>query len=310
MNIRGAVWAAIYSLGSLSLLHAQTTWQSDIVIEGDLDVGTTADRGNLRVTGETGGSAGAALRVTGDGGILFNGTYGTGTLPTIPAGPYFLWYPKKSALKVGASYFTDSNIGNLSIGLNGDARGFRSTALNGYAQGDYSFAGGDGYAMGEYSVGIGFGNAYADYAVAIGFLSLAHGVGATSLGYSEADGDSSTAFSYGAAMGQFSVAFGGGDGEIGNSQFSMATGESSIAIGGGSLAHAFSSVVIGAGTADGNPTAWVETDPQFVVGYGTGDYNSPPVVQNRNAFIIYKNGNARFTKRQGDILMGEFGNPE
>jgi hypothetical protein len=93
--------------------------------------------------------------------------------------------------------------------------------------------------------------------------------------------------------------------------YGRAWADNSFAAGYGAHALSYGSFVVGASASSGseNPTEWVDTDPHFVVGYGTGVYEDPVEVRNRTAFVIYKNGNARFTKRQGDILMGEFGTP-
>ncbi len=60
-------------------------------------------------------------------------------------------------------------------------------------------------------------------------------------------------------------------------------------------------------------------DPAFIV--GAGEYISPeeedafPYAVRKNAFVVRKNGDIEMNGkvkliRQGDILMGEFGNPE
>lgn len=51
-------------------------------------------------------------------------------------------------------------------------------------------------------------------------------------------------------------------------------------------------------------------DQLFVVGNGTGNSQDPDSIAYRDAFWVQRNGDVRIAKRQGDILMGEFGNPE
>lgn len=304
MNFKGVALAAVCSIGSLSLLNGQMTWQSDVVIEGDLDVGTSTQNGNIRVTGETGNSAGTALSVTGDGGVLFQGTSGTGTMPSVQSGPFFMWYPKKVAFKGGAGSFQDAAVGQASFAYNGLASGLVSVAFGGQATGNYSAALGGGIASGRNSVSIGPGVAGADFSVAIG-LSESQGENSGAMSGGAAIGDNSAALTNGAAIGDFSVAFGGGV----NSDLSWVNAEGSVAIGGGAQADSFGSVVIGSGRASGSPTVWVDTDPQFVVGYGNPSSPNPNIA-NKNALVVYKNGNISMPKRQGDILMGEFGLPE
>lgn len=83
---------------------------------------------------------------------------------------------------------------------------------------------------------------------------------------------------------------------------STATGLRTLAVGDAATAQAQSSVVIGRhNLIQGNSTAWVATDPLFVIGNGASTSNR------NNAFTVYKNGNVIISKAQGDILMGEFG---
>ena len=119
--------------------------------------------------------------------------------------------------------------------------------------------------------------------------------------------EAAASLTYGTAVGDQSTAMSGG----------FANGNYSVAMGASSTAAAYQSVVLGrnnAITGTENATAWVDTDPLFVIGNGTGNSNDAPEVQNRNALTVYKNGDMQITgkvnivKRQGDILMGEFGN--
>lgn len=85
-------------------------------------------------------------------------------------------------------------------------------------------------------------------------------------------------------------------------------------------AKAWASLVVGSyNIPEGTTHYWVESDPAFVVGNGQvvyhdygGDDNWSETVRS-NAFVVRKNGNVEIAgkikmPRQGDILMGEFGN--
>jgi hypothetical protein len=91
----------------------------------------------------------------------------------------------------------------------------------------------------------------------------------------------------------------------------MARGNKSVAIGEGAVAQSFHSFVIGRNNVvNGTGSSWIANEPLFVIGNGTGDRMDPPAVRNRDAFTVYKDGRVRIAKRQGDIMMGDFGNPE
>lgn len=87
----------------------------------------------------------------------------------------------------------------------------------------------------------------------------------------------------------------------------MTGGDYSVAIGYGTYAEALYCTVVGANNTfslSASPSAWVDTDPIFVVGNGTDFFNLS------DAFVVLKNGDVQIPKRQGDILMGEFGETE
>lgn len=318
--LSGVAW--ICSIGSMM---AQTTLSGDHVITGDLDVGTTGTPGSLEVSGETGNLASAGIIVTGDGGVLFSGTLGIGQIPATGEGARFMWYPGKGALRVGV-LASGSYYSNL---WNNNYIGIGSVAFsNSRATGDYSTAMSGGVAEGRYSTAMSGGQAVMDHSTAFS-SSFSEGIGATSMsgGYSgggqsvgmSAGGsyaDYSTAMSKGYAGGINSVAMSGGESEGDNSiamSGGITFGAYSTAAGRRAVAMSYNSFTIGqynSITGSENALTWVSTDPLFVVGNGSGVSSDPPAVKNRNAFVIYKNGDARFTKRQGDILMGEFGNPE
>lgn len=50
-----------------------------------------------------------------------------------------------------------------------------------------------------------------------------------------------------------------------------------------------------------SPSNWVASDPVFNIGIGTG------TSARKDALIVYKGGQVKIPKRQGDIIMGEFG---
>ncbi|MFC1785982.1 hypothetical protein ACFLZA_01290 [Candidatus Neomarinimicrobiota bacterium] len=110
------------------------------------------------------GSAGAgrtiiadagALSVEGTDGVVFSGTYGSGTIPATGSGTRMMWYPNKAAFRVGfvnSTQWNDANVGNFStaMGSGTKASGLCSTAF-GYqttAQSDHSFV------IGRYNVGV------------------------------------------------------------------------------------------------------------------------------------------------------------
>jgi len=182
-------------------------------------------------------------------------------------------------------------MGEFSTGISlGQAIGTASTAMSG------------GTANVEYATAMSYGGAYAPNATAMSG-GQAYGVYSIAMNGAYAEGSSSAAMSAGTACGSYSTAMSGG----------QVYGDSSVAVGWGSIAMAAQSFVVGRNnviTGSEDASNWVETDPLFVVGNGTGDSGDPPEVQNRDALVVYKNGNVKIAKRQGDILMGEFGNPE
>lgn len=298
------------SVLTLGGLQGQTTLTGDHIITGDLNVGTTANKGNLTVTGETGNTAAPGIKVTGDGGVVFGGTYGTGQIPATGAGVRFMWYPKKAALRVGRgddANWSDDNIGVDSVALGyfsyslgqrcfstseSSADGRASVALSGGVveyTGFQSSAFSSGYAAFPLSTGMSGGIAFAE-------LSVAMSCGMTG-------GEAATAMSNGDAEGILSTAVG---------QYSLSVGNYSVAIGQGTTAVSAWSIAVGANNIvrTGNPSNWVLGDTIFVIGNGTGVYSDPPEIRNSDALVVYKNGNITIPKRQGDVLMGEFGNPE
>lgn len=295
-------------------MQAQTTLSGDHIVTGDLNVGTTGTTGNLLVTGDTGNTAPPGLNVTGDGGVVFTGSLGVGQIPASGAGTRFMWYPKKAAFRAGYDSmglsWSDSLIGGYSV-----AFGESSTASGSYsaAFGTMTFAGGEGAvafgsntaAGGVCSLAAGFDSlASGNYSITAGTFCVASGW------YSIAIGNASEALeNHSIAFGEFAYAAAEHSLAIGNLVASL--GKYSSSFGYQTTAAAYNSFVVGRNNIGGGESdSWEEEDPLLEVGNGSGDPNDPPEIQNRNALTVYKNGDITIPKRQGDILMGEFGNPE
>ncbi len=351
----------------LTSTQAQTVLSGDHVIDGGLDVGTTGNEGNLQIEGQTGINADPGIRVTGDGGVLFEGVVGQGKIPFEGSGARLMWYPGKAAFRVGApggGKWNDVSIGQNSTAFGeSEAKGLSSIAMSkGTAGGTYSTAmsGGDAYggystamsggiadflystamsgglagsaystAMtggevmsgqyntaisggvtmfdGSYNTGISQGWAVGESTVAMSG-GEASGRYSTAMSEGEADGSSSVALSGGRSMGRASTTMSGG----------MAEGDVSVAAGAGTASWSYRSIVVGSwNTYSGDLSwdTWVPTEPIFVVGNGTGAASDPPELRYSDAFVIRKNGNFEMNgkitmPRQGDILMGEFGETE
>ncbi len=212
------------------------------------------------------------LKTTGPGGVLFGGTFGSGSLPTTGDGARFMWYPKKAALRVGwvdSGRWDDANIGDYSMGIgaNSIASGYSTIALgSAMASGHQAFAAGWGsQATGSFAAAVSVGTAtnYCTFAAALG----------TANGYQ-------------------SVALGG-----------LALGSYSTAIGINAQSVTVGSTVVGQyNELGGNPTVPANTDAIFIVGTGTGTGDR------KNGFEVRRDGTVRIAKRQGDIVMGVFGN--
>jgi len=135
----------------------------------------------------------AKLHVSGDDGVLFTGTYDSGTIPVEGTGTRMMWYPKKAAFRVGyvsGTQWADTNIGGIStaMGYNTTASGVVSTAM-----GESTTAsGGRSTAMGYHTT------ASNPYSTAIGSYTTASGDYSTAMGHNTtASGDASTAMGAG-----------------------------------------------------------------------------------------------------------------
>lgn len=309
---------SVFFLGTILLASsgiAQTTLPGGSEVDGSFSVGNSTNKGGLTITGQTGNAAVPGIKVTGDGGISLEGTYGTGLIPATGGGTRLMWYPKKAAFRVGrvdGANWDDANIGAFSaaFGSNGEAIGNFSVAFSGRAIGNSSIAFNGGVASGDRAIAmnngatadglfsIAIGNSIFTPTTASGFASVAIGAGTKASGMNSLALNSETISS---GLNSMSVGLN-----------STASGNIAFSAGYKTVATSYGSFVIGRNNLveASNATVWTDTDQLFVIGNGTGVTTDPVGVKNRNAFVVYKNGDARFTKRQGDILMGEFGNPE
>jgi len=205
----------------------------------------------------------AELQVGGIDGVLFTGTFGSGTIPASGVGTRMMWYPAKAAFRAGHSpgnNWDDGNIGEYSFasGYHTRASGLYSTAmgegaradgLGSTAMGYLTYAsnhastamGGGTMATGTYSTAMGNDtDAYGDYSTAMGVGTTAHGSFSTAMGAgTEAVGDASTAMGYSTnASGQYSTAMGYNTWAVGN--YSTAMGEQIRANGSHTVAIALS----------------------------------------------------------------------
>ncbi len=284
----------LFLLTGFPLLVIAQNLQVDgnLQINGDTAVGNSATKGGVNVTGTTGANAVPGIKVTGDGGVVFEGTFGQGSIPAIGSSASFLWYPKKAALRVSSSVplLTEGWIGDYStaLGLNSRAPGFNAIATSGgFAIGPNSTATSEGTAIMSGATAFASGTAHGPYSVA---MSGANTMGANS-----------TAASYGSTVGANSTATSGG----------FALGSYTTAVGSGTFAQSYRSVVVGSENTNSTNyswDSWVPNEPIFIVGNGSGNVNDPPEFRTSDALIILKNGDVIIPKRQGDISMGEFGN--
>lgn len=250
---------------------------------------------NMRLDGWNTGPTAPTLKAMGRGGVVFDAEYpmGTGRLYNYMSGNTgFAFDPGLSSVQIG-SYNTAST----------------------YFSGQRSLSvGSDNYLNGDDSIAVGnYSSASGHYSASFGYLTEASGVGSFAQGeYAIADGYGSVAMNAGAAAGDYSVAFNSsivsgylclgqglatvvGDYSAG---FGMATAASaySVAIGQNNVTTNYSGATV-------SGTTWNANDPVLSVGIGTG-----PSAR-KDALTVYKGGQVRISKRQGDILMGSFGKP-
>lgn len=253
------------------------------------------------------------LTAHGLGGVVFTGTWGTGGIPAEGEGTRFMWHPRRAAIRAGRVSGTQWDADFM--GSHSAAFGYDATA-----SGPSSFAAGTTTtASGSRAVAIGDGTtASGMYAVATGFQTVASGTSSLAGGYeSAATANHSLAFGFSStASGIYSTAIGR---SVASGHYGFATSRSTVtaeyASGFGlSQSSSYFGMTIGRyNTVEGTLDAWVATDPIFVIGNGTSSSNRS------NAFVVRKNGNVEMKgdvqidgkvtlPRQGDVLMGEFGN--
>lgn len=248
------------------------------------------------------------LSASGRGGVVFTGSLSQGNLPATGEGVRMMWAPRRAAFRAGHVSGTNWDldlVGRYSVAMGYDslASGESTLAIGDTvtASGSRAVAMGDGTtASGVGAVGMGIN------VVSSGSASFASGRLTTAAAhYSVALGYSSTASaSYSTAFGDRAIASGAYS--IAGSR-ATATGNYSTALG---LTEnpSYMGVTIGRyNVIEGSQTGWSGTDPLLILGNGTGTSNRS------NAFVVRKNGNVEMTgtvtlPRQGDILMGEFGN--
>ncbi len=181
-----------------------------------------------------------ALEVGGTDGVLFTGTFGSGTIPASGAGTRMMWYPSRAAFRAG--YVTENqwntdSVGSYSIalGYNTIARGSVSTAL-GY----------QAIANGIRSTAIGSGALASNmYAIALGSVTTASGYASTAMGqYTLASGNNSTALGN-KSVANDSMAIAMGDSVIAQGKHSSAIGWYTKALGVGSTTFGFNTIAGG-----------------------------------------------------------------
>jgi hypothetical protein len=171
-----------------------------------------------------------------------------------------MWYPDKAAFRAGrvsSNLWDKDSIGGYSVamGNNTQAKGFSSTAF------------------GELS------KAFGNNSFAAGFANESYGQGAVAMGeQNSAAGSRSVAAGLGnSAMGGTSVALGNGN---------VVKGIDAMVIGFKNVNNSLASFVAGQyndSISTSNPTAWVPTDPLFVIGNGSS------ATARSNAITVLKN---------------------
>ena len=214
----------------------------------------------------------AALHVNGNDGVLFEGTFDSGTIPKEGRGTRMMWYPAKAAFRCGSVETTewdDLKVGSYSsaMGFNTIASGWGANAIGSHAK-----------ATGNLSASIGYSTEASGLSsTAIGVTTIASGDNSTAIGYNTvASGKSSTTMGYG----------------------TEASGRQSIAMGFFTKANSQNSTAIGAfNIGGGSPIFWVSTDPIFEIGNGTSEQNRS------NAMTVLNNGNIGIGTRYPQRLL-------
>ena len=228
------------------------------------------------------------LHVSDTSGVLFEGQFGTGTIPIEGPGTRLMWYPGKAAFRAGRSAATEWD--DVNIGFSSVAYGFATEASgnNAVAMGSVTMASGsNSTAMGNFSIASG------SAATAMGWNSTASGEFATVMGQGTlASGKNSLAIgaaSHSEALN--SAAFGlnttaNGTNATALGSFTTSFGNSALAIGHNTHARSYASLVLGQyNILAGDSGMWLASDPVFVIGNGAS------TVSRSNAVTVLKNGN-------------------
>ena len=267
--------------GNNVVISSSTHWTKNVN-----DIFYNAGKVGIGVTAPT-----AELHIDGNDGFVVEGTHGTGALAVDGAGTRLLWYPGKSAFRVGTvagTYWDDAFIGSYSSvsgGYNNRATGDYSNVSGGLdneASGVNSFIGG-----GATNVASGI-----DAVVAGGLRNIASGNYSNVTGglRNEASGITSTVAGGAGnlASGQSSF-IGGGDSSNASAMFAATIGGVELE------AQSYASLVIGRFNQKiGDPLSWNPTDPVFVIGNGVND------ATRTDAFTVLKNGN---TTINGELTL-------
>ena len=201
----------------------------------------------------------AKLHVSGNDGLLVQGTYASGIAQSLGTGTRLHFYSKKGAFRAGYVAGTNwdaDSIGNYStaLGYNTRASGDNSTAL-GY----------NTKAIGETSTALGYNTrAIGYYSTALGYGTSANMDGATAMGWNTSANEA-----YSTALGLSTTA----------------DGQASTALGYQTKAQAYLSFVIGRyNVSGGDLTAWENNDPLFEIGIGASSGSKA------NAMTVLKSG--------------------
>jgi hypothetical protein len=219
-----------------------------------------------------------SLEVFGRGGVLFRGT-GEGTTNS-----YSL------ATSYSNAFLYDAGLSSVSIG---------DVYLPSFSGRNSLIVGASNSLAGDNSMAVGTGNSLnGDNSFAAGYLASASGSASVALNSSVAAGSYSTAINAGATTASYAFAQGA----------ATASGVHAAGFGVASAASAYSVAVgrynatVDYSGAPVNATTWASNDPVFSVGIGAS------TAARQDALVVYKGGQVKIPKRQGDIIMGEFGN--
>ena len=325
------LWAATASAQEISnTLSGSTAAQGFSVYAkgGILNLFTARGNGHVGI-----GTATPAFKLTlsGDGGILADGTHGSGqTLSVSGIGTRLIWYPRKSAFRAGAADLTswdDLYIGNysaafgiytiasgssaLAAGNNCEATGEAATAFGWRAEagGKYATAiGRDCEASGDYAVALGGGTtASGNWSVALGANTKATAMSSVAMG------DATQATSpYCFAMGEGVLASAGHSVAMGHQ--STASGSVSVALGQSATASASYAIAIGryctaggsSSVALGSFASTGTRDGAFVLGDASGTTTMTATSNNR-LYARFDNGYYLYTRADRSLGVRAIG---